>query len=138
MSIMQNKTISLLRVTGYWLIVIAIIHAIGDMVYYLKPWLDIFHNGIFNAVDPYFDRGAAFWMLMLSPFFFAFGQLCFWAEEHNVRLPGFLGWNLLITSAFAIFMMPISGFWLLIPPSIFMIILSRSMEVNPPKAIEDV
>jgi Family of unknown function (DUF6463) len=138
MSIMQNKTIPLLRVTGYWLIAIGVIHVIGDIVYYLKPWSDIFHNGVFNAVDPYFDRGAAFWMLMLSPFIFTLSQFCFWAEEHNVRLPSFMGWNLLTTSAFGVFLMPISGFWLLIPPSIFIIVASQSREVNSSQAIEDV
>ena len=137
MSIMQNKTIPLLRVTGYWLIAIGIIHIIGNIVYYFEPWSDIVRNGVFNAVDPHFDRGAAFWMLMLSPFVFTLGQFCFWAEEHNVRLPGFMGWNLLITSAFGAFMMPISGFWLLIPPSIFMIVASQSREVKSSQAIED-
>jgi hypothetical protein len=115
----------MLRISGYWLIAISIIHGLGDILYYFEPWSDIVHNGIFNAVDPYFDRGTAFWMLMLSPLIFALGQLCCWAQEHNVRLPVFIGWNLLITSVFGAFLIPISGFWLIIPPSLFILIESQ-------------
>lgn len=125
MFVAQNRTIPLLRVSGYWLIAMSIIHGLGDILYYFEPWSDILRNGVFNAVDPHFDRGTAFWMLMLSPFLFALGQLCCWAQEHNVRLPVFVGWNLLITSAFGAFLMPISGVWLLIPPSLLMLVESQ-------------
>jgi hypothetical protein len=125
MFVAQSRTIPLLRVSGYWLIAISVIHGLVDIWYYFEPWSDIVRSGVFNAVDPHFDRGAAFWMLMLSPFFFSLGQLCCWAQEHNVRLPMFMGWNLLITSAFGAFLMPISGFWLLIPPSLLMLVESQ-------------
>jgi Family of unknown function (DUF6463) len=115
----------MLRISGYWLIAISIIHGLSDILYYFEPWSDIVRNGIFNAVDPYFDRGTAFWMLMLSPLTFASGQLCFWAQENNIRLPVFIGWNLLITSVFGAFLMPISGFWLIIPPSLFILVESQ-------------
>jgi Family of unknown function (DUF6463) len=123
----------MLKVSGYWLIAISLIHGLSDILYYFEPWSDIFRNGVFNAIDPYLDRGTAFWMLMFSPLIFALGQLCCWAQEHNVILPVFIGWNLLITSAVGAFMMPISGFWLLIPPSILMIISSQSRDMIPSK-----
>jgi Family of unknown function (DUF6463) len=125
MSIAQNRTTSLLRVSGYWLVAMSIIHGLGDILYYFEPWSDIVRSGVFNAVDPHFDRGAAFWMLMLSPFLLALSQLCFWAQEHNIQLPVFIGWNLLITSVFGVFLMPISGFWLLIPPALLMLVESQ-------------
>ena len=123
----------MLKVSGYWLIAISLIHGLSDILYYFEPWSDIFRNGVFNAIDPYLDRGTAFWMLMFSPLIFALGQLCCWAQEHNVILPVFIGRNLLITSAVAAFMMPILGFWLLIPPSILMIISSQSRDMIPSK-----
>lgn len=123
-----NVNITTLKVSGYWLITMSIIHVLYDILYYFQPWSDIVHSGIFNTVDPYFDRGTAFWALMVSPFIFALGQLCCWAQEHNVRLPAFIGWNLLITSLFGAFLMPISGLWLLIPPSILMIVSSHQKD----------
>jgi Family of unknown function (DUF6463) len=125
MSVAQNRAIPLLQVSGYWLMAISVIHGLGDIFYYFEPWSDVVRNGVFNAVDPHFDRGVAFWMLMVSPFLFALGQLCFWAQEHNVKLPVFMGWNLLITSAFGAFLMPISGVWLLIPPALLMLAESQ-------------
>lgn len=130
----QNRTTSLLRVIGYWLIAVSIIHLLGNIFYYFEPWSDIVHDGVFNAVDPYFDRGAAFWMLMLSPSVFSLGQLCFWAQANNLRLPAFIGWNLLIAAAFGAFLMPISGFWLLIPPSLLMLLEAQRHRQSPGNA----
>lgn len=125
MSVAQNRMIPLLRVSGYWLIAIGVIHGLDDISSYFELWSDVFHDGVFNTINPHFDRGAAFWMLMVCPFLFALGQLCLWAQKHNVRLPVFMGWNLLITSAFGAFLMPISGFWVLIPPALLMLVESK-------------
>jgi hypothetical protein len=119
----------MLKVSGYWLIAVSITHGLGDILYYLEPWSDVLRDGIFNTIDPYFDRGTAFWMLMVSPLLFTLGRLCCWAQENRVRLPAFIGWNLLIISVFGAFLMPISGFWLLIPPSILTIVASHSEEL---------
>lgn len=135
MSVAQNRTISLLRVSGYWLIAISVIHGLGDILDNFEPWSDIVRNGVFNAVAPHFERGVAFWMLMVSPFLLALGQLCFWAQEHNVRLPVFIGWNLLITSAFGAYLMPVSGFWLLIPPALLMLVESQRHKKSAGNAV---
>lgn len=128
----------MLQVSGYWLMVTSIIHIVVHVLLYIEPLSDIVRSGIFNAVDPYFDRGTAFWVLVLSPFIFALGQLCCWAQARRVRLPAFLGWNVLITSGVGAFLMPISGFWFLMPPAILMILASQQKESQPANVTDSV
>jgi len=120
----------MLRVSGYLLIAISIIHVLVGILICAVPLADIAHNGIFNAVSPdllspNFDREAAFWFMMFAPLLFAIGQLCCWAEVQRLTLPAFLGWNLLAVSLVGILLQPISGFWLLILPAILIVLADR-------------
>ncbi|MDV2991969.1 MAG: hypothetical protein N4J56_001623 [Chroococcidiopsis sp. SAG 2025] len=115
----------MLRFCGYWLYATSIIHVLVGVWLYAEPLVAISQNGFFNAVDPYCDRNTAFWFLMFVPLLFAIGQLCCWAQVKGITLPTFLGWYLLATSIVGIVLMPISGFWLLIIPSVLIVIASH-------------
>jgi hypothetical protein len=120
----------MLKVSGYWLIATSIIHFLVGLLVFTEPLAEIAQNGWFNAVapdpfNPYFDREDAFWFMMATPFIFTVGQLCFWAQARQITLPVFLGWTLLATATVGCFIEPISGFWLLIPPSFLILAASR-------------
>lgn len=119
------------RVTGYLLIAISVIHVLVGVWLFAEPLADIIRNGVFNTVapdpfTPYFDREDAFWFMIAAPLLFTLGQLCCWAEAQRITLPAFLGWNLLAISLVGVLIEPISGFWLLIPPAILILIGSRT------------
>ncbi len=100
--------------------------------------MEIAHNGWFNTVapdpfNPYFDREDAFWFMMATPFIFTVGQLCFWAQARQIGLPAFLGWTFLVTAIVGVFIEPISGFWLLIPPSFLILAASRQAKIQSAK-----
>ncbi|NHC33723.1 DUF6463 family protein [Scytonema millei] len=120
----------MLRLSGYWLYATSIIHVLVGLWLYAEPLSNIARSGFFNAVDPFCDRNTAFWFLMVVPLLFAMGQLCCWAQIQSITLPNFLGWCLLVTALVGIFLMPISGFWLLIPPSVLIIITSHQSKSN--------
>jgi hypothetical protein len=105
----------------------SVIHVLVGIWLYAEPLKNIAQSGFFNAVDPFCDRNTAFWFLMVVPLLFAIGQLCCWAQIQGITLPIFLGWCLLVTSLVGIVLIPISGFWLLIPPSVLIIIASRQL-----------
>lgn len=115
----------MLRVSGYWLIATSLIHLLVGAWLYAEPLADIGRNGIFNAVDPEFDRNAAFWFMMVAPLLFTLGQLCCWAQAQGISLPAFVGWYLLAISVVGVVLMPISGFWLLIPPAVLILLAAR-------------
>ncbi|MGL4622245.1 DUF6463 family protein [Chroococcidiopsis sp.] len=118
----------MLRFSGYWLYVTSIIHVLVGFWLYAEPLSNIAQSGFFNAVDPFCDRNTAFWFLMFVPLLFAIGQLCCWAHIQSITLPNFLGWCLLVTALVGIFLMPISGFWLLLIPAVLIIIASRPVK----------
>lgn len=118
------------KVSGYWLIAVSIIHVLVGLWVFSEPLAEIARSGWFNAVAPdpfapYFNREDAFWFMMVAPFLFTFGQLCCWAQAQQIILPAFLGWTLLATAAVGVFLEPISGFWLLIPPGFLILATSR-------------
>ncbi len=131
------------RVSGYLLIAISMIHILVGVWLFTEPLSDIVRNGIFNTTAPnpfapYFDREDAFWFMMVSPLLFTLGQLCCWAEVQEIRLPAFLGWNLLAFSVVGILIEPISGFWLLILPAVLILIGSQKVSTRLTKPTEDV
>lgn len=117
----------MLRVSGYWLIGIGILHIFVHGWIFAKPLMDIVQDGWFNAVSSYpanppYDREDAFWCMMIAPFLLMLGQLCCWAHTRNVGLPSFLGWGLLFTTIVGVTLEPVSGFWLFIPPSLLILV----------------
>jgi hypothetical protein len=85
---------------------------------------DIVEAGVFNAVEPHFDRGAAVWFLFSGFFMLLLAYLMGWViKEKGMELPRALAWYLLALSVLGIILMPISGFWLALPQ--VWIILSR-------------
>lgn len=87
-------------------------------------------DGFFNAVDPNaafstFDRETAFWHLMFGAIAIVLGGLIHWTQARTGTLPAFLGWSLLTISVAALVLMPISGFWIVLPQAVLMILVSR-------------
>jgi hypothetical protein len=131
----------MLKVSGYWLIATSIIHVLVGLLVFNEPLAEIARNGWFNAVAPnpfapYFDREDAFWFMMATPFIFTVGQLCFWSQARQIILPAFLGWTMLATATVGCFIEPISGFWLLIPPSFLILAASRQAKIQSAKSTQ--
>jgi uncharacterized membrane protein HdeD (DUF308 family) len=121
----------MLRVSGYWLIAVSMLHVLVGVWVFAEPLMQIVQDGWFNTVAPnplapFYDREDAFWFLMLTPFLVSIGQLCFWSHANNVVLPQFLGWMLLLTAIVGVSLEPISGCWLFIPPALLMLMASKN------------
>jgi Family of unknown function (DUF6463) len=128
----------MLRITGYWWIIVSIIHGVFGVVVYANQWQAIAQEGWFNVVAPnpfapMFDREDAFWFMFLTPFILLQGMLCLWADRQKLTLPLSIGGILLVTVLVGLFLMPISGFWLVLPPSFVMFWSSyqTKSQVNP-------
>jgi Family of unknown function (DUF6463) len=53
------------------------------------------------------------------------GGLIHWARAGTGRLPAFLGWSLLALGAAGVILMPVSGFWVVLPQAVMMIVVAR-------------
>jgi Family of unknown function (DUF6463) len=128
----------MLRVAGYWWIVVSMIHATVGSIIFFNQWVAIAQDGWINAVTPnplalIFEREAAFWFMFLTPFIFLMGQLCLWSDRQHFALPVSMGGILLATVIVGLFLLPVSGFWLVLPPNLMMMwsAYQAKLKVNP-------
>ena len=112
---------------GKTLVGIGVAHSMVGLVWF-RPVLGIlFDEGLFNTItlvqSP--ERESAFWFLFAGFALMIIGGLVNRIERLNGYLPPFLGWSFAVLTILGAMIMPVSGFWLLILPTIGMIRHSR-------------
>jgi len=131
-----------LKIAGRFWIAIAIVHVAVGLVVYFPQWQMIARAGWFNVVapDPFapiFEREDAFWFMMITPFLLILGQVCFWADRQKLTLPISISGILLASTSIGIFFIPISGFWLVLIPSLMLLYSSKAVQPSPINNKED-
>ena len=108
---------------GKTLIGIGIGHTIGGFWWFHPILSALFGEGLFNTisinVNP--ERETAFWFLFAGFALMIVGGLVDRLERLDETLPSFLGWGFAALTTVGAIIMPVSGFWLLIIPTIAMI-----------------
>ncbi len=114
------------RWIGRWIIGTSTLHTIFALVVYSEIWFKIINNGVFNTVKDDSEIGAPVLFLLWGLLFYVFGFMIDALEKRGITpLPKSLGWGLLLNAIIAVVLIPISGFWLLFPPAIGVIISNR-------------
>ncbi|MCB9640565.1 MAG: hypothetical protein H6728_16010 [Myxococcales bacterium] len=105
------------RLSAYLLIATGLIHNALGLVMGFAPLAAIAKAGFFHAVDPHMDRRAIFWFLFAGFAMMMWGQLVL-----SMRAtPRGFAYSLLALGCVGAFLMPISGFWLVIPQAFYML-----------------
>ena len=123
----------MLRIAGWWWIAVSVVHGLGGVILYFEQWQEIAQAGWFNVIAPdptapIFPREDAFWFMFLTPLLFLIGELCLWADRRKFVFPISVGTILTVTMVVGIFLMPVSGIWLALPPSIIMLYSSEMLQ----------
>jgi hypothetical protein len=111
---------------GKWIVAVSIVHTIFAVVVFPKVILQIFLDGVFDSigVDPL--RGAVAWFVLFGLVLFGLGLAINIIEDRSHGdIPVSIGFSLLFVILLGIVLMPISGFWLALPPAL-VIIYKRS------------
>ncbi len=119
------------RWTGPLLMGTAVLHNVVGILYFKEPLLAIMRDGVVNAISPNqmqpnFDREAAFWFLLVGIALFMLGQLAHWMQQKTGTLPDALGLWLLGLALVGVVMMPVSGFWLILPQAAYILYVNRA------------
>ena len=98
---------------------------------------------IFNAVEPdvafsTFDRETAFWHLMFGAMAVILGRLVHWSQARTGTVPGLLGLSLLALCVAALVLMPVSGFLIVLPQAVVMILVSRRERTGAGAGTEEI
>jgi Family of unknown function (DUF6463) len=106
------------RWIGRWILVVGVLHALLGFGIYIDSVAAVVREGLWNTVNGTVQgRPEAFWFIAAGFLLMLLGALTSWIEA-RLEPPRFLGWTLLAFAAVGIVMMPVSGFWLLLPPGV--------------------
>lgn len=103
---------------GRWLMGVAIIHISIAVVVHNRVLFLIMERGVFNTVAGDAVVGAIVWSIFFGVVAFIGGLTVNVLERSRAVLPKSLGWSLLALATIGIILVPISGFWLIFPPAI--------------------
>jgi len=119
---------------GNWIIAVAALHTLFAVIMFSADYISLYDNGIINSLTT--DRSAAaVWFFLFGQVLFIVGLLIKYFEVHNNQLVPFsISLNLLLLTLVGITIMPTSGFWLIFPPVISLLV-KYMRNLNPAVAI---
>ena len=107
------------RLSGYLLIITGSLHTLFGLVSGY-PWLgEMVRDGVIGAADASTERQYLVWFLTSGVGLILMGVL---ALGYREALSGGFGWGLLALSLVGVILLPTSGFWLLIPQALFVLV----------------
>lgn len=109
------------RWVGRSIIIIGILHTVFGLIGFRDILAVLLGEGIINTVNGQPDREMAFWFIFFGFSTMVFGALIDWCESKEIKLPPAIGWGLLTMSVIGVLLMPASGFWVVMIPSIGLI-----------------
>jgi hypothetical protein len=115
------------KYSGTLLIATGVIHNLLGFVMGKDTLAEIANSGFVNSINSEMDRNAIFWFLFGGFMMMILGKLMQdYLNENDKPLPVSLGYYLLVLSIIGCIMMPISGFWTVLPQAILIIAAGRS------------
>lgn len=103
---------------GRWLVGVSVLHTLFAIVAFRGVYSALFDRGFVNAVGSDPISSAAVWFFLFGPALFLCGIAVSALERSSQPLPKLLGWGLLLLAVLGIALMPASGFWLVLPPAV--------------------
>jgi hypothetical protein len=110
---------------GNWIIATAALHTVYAVIMFSTDYTSLYDNGIINSITTD-HSAAAVWFFLFGQVLFIVGLLIKYFEAHNNQLlPLSVSLNLLLLTLVGITIMPASGFWLMFPPIISLLVKQR-------------
>ncbi|MBH5319616.1 hypothetical protein I6N90_17610 [Paenibacillus sp. GSMTC-2017] len=115
--------IGIKRHVGVMLMLTGLLHTVVVLIFGATQLQIIVAEGFWNTVGSgQGDRDAVFWSLLFGFMIIVTGYMVNWILKHKGIVPpaGF-GWILLAVGLIGVIMMPVSGFWLVLPQAVILI-----------------
>ena len=115
---------------GKWLFAVGVIHLSFGLVFMHDTLGLLWAEGLWNTVNGQPPREAVFWFLCTGIMMLIVGVLVYQVERQRLAIPLFVTWSFVVLTVIGVFVMPISGIWLLIPAVAGMVIRRRPHTEN--------
>jgi len=102
---------------GNWIIITSILHTLFAVFMFIDTWSVIFNQGLFADITVNSEIGGVLFFFFYGLLLFIFGLTIRTLENSNIILPKIIGYGLLGCTVIALLFVPLSGFWLLLPPA---------------------
>ena len=120
---MKDSVMQWWRYSGAFLICTAVFHLLFGTFVGIPALRGIVSEGIFNTIGTDLERNAVVWFLVSGVLLLLLGQFArYYTRQHDRPVPRFVGWYLLVTSIAGIVLIPLSGFWLLFPQGLLILL----------------
>jgi hypothetical protein len=123
------------RWIGRWFMVVAVLHTALAFVMFKQEGLELLQMGVYNGVLGSPTRGKAAWFTLFGVLLFLFGMVVDVLERAALRVPFSVAIGILALAGAGVLLMPHSGFWLVLPPAVAILVgqvrgASRATPVN--------
>jgi uncharacterized membrane protein len=117
---------------GRWLMVVSAIHTFFAVAVFGEVLASIARRGVFDTVGTDPMTGAVVWFVLFGLILFICGLAIAELEKSSAdRLPKSIGWSLLAMAIIGVILMPASGFWLVFPPAIAVLVKKANAKLTP-------
>jgi hypothetical protein len=108
---------------GRWLLSVALLHTMVAAILFAPQWRALWQRGVFNAVAGDARMGHAVWFLLFGAVLalLAWEVTALERSQPAVALRP-MGWCLLALVLAGGMLMPVSGFWLVLPPALALLV----------------
>lgn len=111
------------KCVGRWLIGVSAIHTVFAIAVFGSVLASIVERGVFNTVGADPMTGAVVWFALFGAMLFVCGLAIAALEEASSgQIPRSIGWSLLVMAVVGVVLMPASGFWLVFPPAVAVLV----------------
>jgi hypothetical protein len=114
------------RWIGRSIVGVGLIHSLFGLVSGSRVLSEMAQDGLVASVNGQPLREAIFWFLFFGFLVILFGLLVDWVESKGLNLPFSMSLGLLVMTLFGVALMPASGWWLMLVPSIGMLVRARA------------
>jgi hypothetical protein len=115
---------------GNWIIFVALAHTVFAIVVFGNDYLSLVEHNIINSITSV-RTGLAVWFFLFGQALFIIGLQVRQREySGNKHIPKSISLNLLLLCIIGVVIMPDSGFWLMFPAIITMLIRSKKIPHN--------
>jgi len=106
---------------GKWLMFVSVGHTVVSVMLFGKIYTSMLLQGLFQTVQDE-TTGSASWFLLFGFLLFILAWLIYVLEKRAVEIPKMIGGLLFGLTTLGVILMPLSGFWLVYPAALFIIL----------------